>query len=134
MIQEFLSRKQTLTQEQMKFLRENGIDTSNASAFEWYSEGNTYLYWGKCSNENGVPVFTEGDMLQLLPKSFKFKKFGDVYKYTIRPYQNKWYVCYHDDTDEYCFSDYEFYANTLIESLYETMVFFIENKDNIELL
>ena len=133
MIQEYL-RKQTLSQEQMKFLKDNGIDTSTASAFEWYAEGNTYLYWGKCSNENGIPVFTEGDMMQILPKSFKYKKFDEVYKLMIRSYNNGWYVYYHDESDVYGYSDYEFYGDTPIDSMYKAMEFFIKNKNLLEML
>lgn len=59
--------KQCLDISQMQHLKELGVDTSKASCYTWYAEGKEYLYWGKCKDSNGTPVFTLQDILDLLP-------------------------------------------------------------------
>lgn len=63
--------KQLLDRKQMQHLHELGLDTSNASCYVWESEGKEYLYWGKCTDENGVPVFTLQDIIDILPNSIE---------------------------------------------------------------
>lgn len=59
-------KNQVLSIEQMQHLQELGVDTSKASCYWWYAEGKNYLYWGKCSDINGIPTFTLQDMLYVI--------------------------------------------------------------------
>jgi hypothetical protein len=60
-------KNQVLSIKQMKHLQDLGVDISKASCYWWYAEGKNYLYWGKCSDINGIPTFTLQDMLEMMP-------------------------------------------------------------------
>ena len=52
--------------EQGKALLELGIDRSTADMYWWYAEDKYYLYVGKPKDENAIPAWSLGMLLELL--------------------------------------------------------------------
>ncbi len=75
--------EQVLSIKQMRHLEKLGVDTSKASCYWWYAEGKNYLYWGKCSDVNGIPTFNLQDILNMLPPHFYSFPFEDKERYVI---------------------------------------------------
>lgn len=113
--------KQVLDISQMQHLKELGVDTSNASCYTWYAEGKEYLYWGKCKDSNGTPVFTLQDILDLLPTEIN----KDGHSYYIEMYRNqeRYYLAYYWlDNLLISLNEVEF-----IDAAYEMLCWVIEN-------
>lgn len=92
-------KNQVLSIEQMQHLKKLGVDTSKASCYWWYAEGKNYLYWGKCSDINGIPTFTLQDMLEMMPSRFSSIPFEDKEQYVIHymvmeKLTGKWFIGY----------------------------------------
>ena len=114
-------RKQVLDISQMQHLKDLGVDTSNASCYIWYAEGKEYLYWGKCKDSNGTPVFTLHDILELLPKVITKEENG--YYLEICRNGNTYYVTYY-------WLDHplvEYKNEKFIDAAYEMLCWVIEN-------
>ena len=114
-------KQQVLSVEQMQHLQELGVDTSKASCYWWYAEGKNYLYWGKCSDANGIPTFNLQDMLEMMPKYVLI----DGYKYFlyILPLSN-WVVKY-DNLNRS--TPFQFVNVNLICATYKCLCWLAEN-------
>ena len=116
---------QVLSISQMEHLQELGLDTSKASCYIWESEGKEYLYWGKCEDINGIPIFTLQDILELLPTIIKHE--DEAYYIEIGKYvslKESWYVRYSNNCEEEL--QYKV-RNDLLEVAYEVLCWCIEN-------
>lgn len=108
--------KQVLDREQVQHLNELGLDISNTSCYIWEAEGNEYLYWGKCTDTNGIPVFTLQDILDLLPKSTKYGQLQIRFcKYPNGNYGNE--VVY----DSMAHNGITFFCENVIDSAYDML-------------
>lgn len=115
--------KQLLDRKQMQHLHKLGLDTSNASCYVWESEGKEYLYWGKCTDKNGVPVFTLQDILDILPKCIE-DKYGYEYGIEILYISDckKWEFGYSEAIDD----DIIIRQDNIIDAAYEALCLCIE--------
>lgn len=117
-------RNQVLSIEQMRHLQKLGVDASNASCFWWYAEGENHLYWGKCSDINGIPTFTLQDMLEMMPRElylFEEKCILEIY-----PFLDSWYVRYMPD-EKSGLVPYSFHSYKIINAVYECLCWCAEN-------
>ena len=127
--------KQVLSVEQMRHLRELGVDTSGAS-LTWmlypYEEGKqAELSLRKYSTfkepfrkEHCVPAFTLQDIVDLLLK--EMKSYTDTYCLTISICDCKEWSVYYSVSDEFdCYE--EFRSESLIGAAYEMLCWCIEN-------
>ena len=121
-------KNQVLSIEQMKRLKELGVDTSKASMFyvpKLEPKGAYCLLNVKPTPIIPfVPAFTFHDIIDLLPKEIKTST--DTYWLTISIYDCKeWYVCY-SMSDEF---DYykEFKSKSLLDEAYGMMCCCAEN-------
>ena len=82
--------EQVLSREQMKYLQELGVDTSDAS-LAWFMSPNTNQWKIKAKNnfthelllrlspERYIPTYTTGDLIEKLPKNIDKKTFTMSY-------------------------------------------------------
>lgn len=59
------------TLEEAKQLVEAGLPVKTADMYYWLAEGKEYVYTGKCSDSNGIPCWSLGALVQLLPRTIK---------------------------------------------------------------
>ncbi len=55
------------TIEQSKKLIELGLEAKTSDMHYWYAEGKEYAYIGQCSDPNGIPCWSAGALLNILP-------------------------------------------------------------------
>lgn len=113
--------KQVLDISQMQHLKDLGVDTSKASCYIGEAEWKEYLYFGKCTDINGIPTFTLQDILDLLPNPVE----GTKYALTISKSKYHWFVSYEEHINYTTLISCGY--NELIDSAYETLCWLIEN-------
>ena len=128
--------EQVLSREQMKYLQELGVDTSDAS-MAWYMSSETNQWKIKVkdnfvhkillrfSPERYIPTYTTGDLFRKLPSSLKCD------------YLDSWIAIHSDGSDDPLISaSYEFEYNntkgkqvgdTIEEALYNLLCWVAEN-------
>ena len=128
--------EQVLSREQMKYLQELGVDTSDAS-MAWYMSPKTNQWKIKAKNnfshelllrlspERYIPTYTTGDLFRKLPSSLKCD------------YLDSWIAINSDGSDDPLISaSYEFEYNntkgkqvgdTIEEALYNLLCWVAEN-------
>ena len=125
--------KQQLTKEQSRRLIELGVPTEKASSSvveETQGNGCSWTY----------PVFTIGDLLEVLPKDIRVEKsWGEslIYDININVKHRKWWVSYRYDIyqedvfgrEEYtgCYDEGIFSGGQLIDALFDLVVWCVEN-------
>lgn len=131
-----MKSKQVLSIDQMKHLRELGLDTSDAS-MHWQFlptvesffngvlalEERPTLFVSQPNMKHEYPAYTLQDILDKLPKEIKTST--DTYWLTVSIYTNMWYICY-SMSDEF---DYykEFSSVSLMDCAYDMLCWCIEN-------
>lgn len=134
-----MKSKQVLSIEQMKYLQDLGLDTSDASMYwvrrshgsriddeskgEWFlSLQKEFMVCGFISYEI-LPTYTFQDIIELLPKEIKIVT---DYYLTISTYDCDVWSIYYSMSDEF---DYykEFKSDSLIDAAYEMLCWCIEN-------
>ena len=135
-----MKSKQVLSIEQMKYLQDLGLDTSDASMYwvrrshgsriddeskgEWFlSLQKEFMVCGFISYEI-LPTYTFQEIIELLPK--EIKTVTDTYYLTISTYDCDVWSIYYSMSDEF---DYykEFKSDSLIDAAYEMLCWCIEN-------
>lgn len=125
-----------LSVEQMKYLRELGLNTSDASMCYCCFYGNIEEEWELEIYEDVinqkrdstfldiVPTYTFQEIIELLPK--EIKTVTDTYYLTISTYDCDVWSIYYSMSDEF---DYykEFKSDSLIDAAYEMLCWCIEN-------
>lgn len=87
------------TLEEAKQLVEAGISVESADMYYWLAEGKEYVYIGKCSDPNGIPCWSLGALLELIPKIYESEDDGGCYPALCKRYDtDKWHCLYHRDT------------------------------------
>ena len=128
-------RNQVLSIEQMQHLQELGVDTSKASCYWWYAEGRDYLYWGKCSDANGIPTFNLQDMLEMMPKKILIEMENDFCRSveaffleaSLNICNDNWQCGYiHFSKREDCI-DFKYENTDLLTCTYETLCWLAKN-------
>jgi hypothetical protein len=131
-----MKSKQVLSIDQMKHLRELGLDTSDASMCWCYALSYKNAKWELEIYEDVInqkrdstfweiiPTYTLQDILDKLPKEIKTST--DTYWLTVSIYTNMWYICY-SMSDEF---DYykEFSSVSLMDCAYDMLCCCIENE------
>lgn len=125
-------KEQVLSIEQMRHLQELGVDTSKASCYWWYAEGKNYLYWGKCSDINGIPTFNLQDILKMLPPHFYSFPFEDKERYVIHDMvmerlTGEWLIGYTHGIEKG--KTLFYFQGDLLTCAYETLCWLAENND-----
>ena len=132
--------EQVLSREQMKYLQELGVDTSDAS-MAWYMSPKTNQWKIKAKNnfshelllrlspERYIPTYTTGDLFRKLPSSLKCD------------YLDSWIAINSDGSDDPLISaSYEFEYNntkgkqvgdTIEEALYNLLCWVAENRKEL---
>lgn len=130
-----MKSKLVLSVEQMKYLRELGLNTSDASMCYCCFYGNIEEEWELEIYEDVinqkrdstfweiVPTYTFQDIIELLPKEIKIVT---DYYLTISTYDCDVWSIYYSMSDEF---DYykEFKSDSLIDAAYEMLCWCIEN-------
>ena len=131
-----MKSKLVLSVVQMKFLRELGLNTSDASMCYCCFYGNIEEEWELEIYEDVinqkrdstfldiVPTYTFQEIIELLPK--EIKTVTDTYYLTISTYDCDVWSIYYSMSDEF---DYykEFKSDSLIDAAYEMLCWCIEN-------
>ena len=131
-----MKSKLVLSVEQMKYLRELGLNTSDASLCYCCFYGNIEEEWELEIYEDVinqkrdstfldiVPTYTFQEIIELLPK--EIKTVTDTYYLTISTYDCDVWSIYYSMSDEF---DYykEFKSDSLIDAAYEMLCWCIEN-------
>lgn len=131
-----MKSKLVLSVEQMKYLRELGLNTSDASMCYCCFYGNIEEEWELEIYEDVinqkrdstfldiVPTYTFQEIIELLPK--EIKTVTDTYYLTISTYDCDVWSIYYSMSDEF---DYykEFKSDSLIDAAYEMLCWCIEN-------
>lgn len=131
-----MKSKLVLSVEQMKYLRELGLNTSDASMCYCCFYGNIEEEWELEIYEDVinqkrdstfldiVPTYTFQEIIELLPK--EIKTVTDTYYLTISTYDCDVWSIYYSMSDEF---DYykEFKLDSLIDAAYEMLCWCIEN-------
>ena len=131
-----MKSKLVLSVEQMKYLRELGLNTSDASMCYCCFYGNIEEEWELEIDEDVinqkrdstfldiVPTYTFQEIIELLPK--EIKTVTDTYYLTISTYDCDVWSIYYSMSDEF---DYykEFKSDSLIDAAYEMLCWCIEN-------
>lgn len=131
-----MKSKLVLSVEQMKYLRELGLNTSDASMCYCCFYGNIEEEWELEIYEDVinqkrdstfldiVPTYTFQEIIELLPK--EIKTVTDTYYLTISTYDCDIWSIYYSMSDEF---DYykEFKSDSLIDAAYEMLCWCIEN-------
>ena len=131
-----MKSKLVLSVEQMKYLRELGLNTSDASMCYCCFYGNIEEEWELEIYEDVinqkrdstfldiVPTYTFQEIIDLLPK--EIKTVTDTYYLTISTYDCDVWSIYYSMSDEF---DYykEFKSDSLIDAAYEMLCWCIEN-------
>lgn len=123
--------KQVLDILQIQHLKELGVDTSNASCYILEAEGEEYMYFGKCTDINGIPTFTLQDILDLLPKQIITNDIhNDKVRLALDFFDDSFGYAYYFET---C-GELSFYKKSccydgclLIDAAYEMLCWCIEN-------
>lgn len=123
--------KQTLTPEQMRHLSELGCSTRNASmCLIRDTDGNRYLsvhdeYCYGAAYMDPIPAYTLADIIEMLPKNINWGV------YALKIDMSGMSVSYVDTSDVRCDSKLWFISfreKPLIDALYETLCWCLENK------
>ena len=131
-----MKSKLVLSVEQMKYLRELGLNTSDASMCYCCFYGNIEEEWELEIYEDVinqkrdstfldiVPTYTFQEIIELLPK--EIKTVTDTYYLTISTYDCDVWSIYYSMSDEF---DYykEFKSDSLIDAAYAMLCWCIEN-------
>ena len=131
-----MKSKLVLSVEQMKYLWELGLNTSDASMCYCCFYGNIEEEWELEIYEDVinqkrdstfldiVPTYTFQEIIELLPK--EIKTVTDTYYLTISTYDCDVWSIYYSMSDEF---DYykEFKSDSLIDAAYEMLCWCIEN-------
>ena len=131
-----MKSKLVLSVEQMKYLRELGLNTSDASMCYCCFYGNIEEEWELEIYEDVinqkrdstfldiVPTYTFQEIIELLTK--EIKTVTDTYYLTISTYDCDVWSIYYSMSDEF---DYykEFKSDSLIDAAYEMLCWCIEN-------
>lgn len=115
--------KTTLTKEQSQHLIDLGIPKAKASDIEEYSD--PISQW----THRGAPIFKLEDFLngEILPKEIMLdKEHGLDFGWDF--YANKWVAQYCDEDYLCLYEKAQYYAEELIDALYELTVWCIKNK------
>lgn len=124
--------EQVLSREQMKYLQELGVDTSDASMCWVAGEDTDEGQWKLCIPNNfllpyNIPTYTIGDLIEKLPKSVDLG-FGE-YDLELSIKGEYIEVQYENDYDDYI----PFFCSnlSLIESLYSILCWLAERHKKI---
>ena len=82
--------------EQSKRLIAAGLDPNTADMHHWESEGKIYTYDGKCSDPNGIPCWSVGALIDVLPTAVS-NEFGDIFELVIKKYDESDYSVRYKD-------------------------------------
>lgn len=109
------------TLEEAKQLVKAGLPVETADMHYWLAEGREYVYTGKCSDSNGIPCWSLGALINLLPEILM----DDIRCYPVvrKPiYTGQWQVAYVNGL--YKTLHYE----TSIEAVMEIIIWLLKNK------
>ena len=127
-------KNQVLSIEQMRKLKELGVDTSKASMHFLYMPTAESIMSGVYEvddepevfvSQNGMnhehPTFTLQDIIELLPKSIKVKSY--IYNLSIDYYANEFIIYYTYDYDPFI----QFNNNSILQAVCNMLIWVIEN-------